>query len=167
MVVEAAVCGFPSPLVCSLKPVAEPLARQRLGVERFRVGWVQRRRQPDFAQPRDGAPPLLIAEANECIGQAPDRGLSAQRLEAVAGRWTVEQPDAMEDGEQHWLIGEPFFLRGFHVEARINQARFLARARLTAAGCKVEKILALLGVLENEGRCKEDRRLEPSESPGA
>jgi hypothetical protein len=46
------------------------------------------------------------------------------------------------------------------VEARINQARFLARARLTAAGCEVEKILALLGVLENEGRREEDRRLE-------
>jgi hypothetical protein len=53
------------------------------------------------------------------------------------------------------------------VEARIDQARFLARARLTAAGGKVEEILALLGILENEGRCQEDRRLEPSERPGA
>jgi hypothetical protein len=41
------------------------------------------------------------------------------------------------------------------VEARINQTRFLARARLTATRCKVKEILALLSVLENESRGEE------------
>jgi hypothetical protein len=71
---------------------------------------------------------------------------------------------AGEDGGTLGLIPDRQpILKDFEVgvvEARIDQARFLARARLTTAGGKVEEILALLGILENDGRCEEDRRLE-------
>jgi hypothetical protein len=98
----------------------------------------------------------------------------AQRLRPRKGkkRRRNRRHAAGEDGGTVGLIPDRQpILKDFEVgvvEARIDQARFLARARLTAAGGKVEEILALLGILENEGRCEEDRRLsEPSERPGA
>jgi hypothetical protein len=47
-------------------------------------------------------------------------------------------------------------------------ARFLARARLTAAGCKFGKILALLAFSKTKVDVRKIGGLrEPSESPGA
>ena len=60
----------------------------------------------------DIAPPLVVAEIDEPIGQSTDRGLGAERRETITARWAVEQADAMENGEQNRLIGEPFlFIR--------------------------------------------------------
>ena len=50
MVVEAAVRRLPRRFVRLLQPFAEPFAHQRMGVERFRIGRVERRQQPHFAQ---------------------------------------------------------------------------------------------------------------------
>ncbi len=92
------------------KSVTEPFANQRMGVERFLIGSVARRKQPHVTQPFDGSPPLLILKANEPIGQSGNRRLSAQRLKTVTARRAVEQPHALENGEQGRLIGEPFLL---------------------------------------------------------
>ena len=125
MVVEAAVRVFPRRFVGPPQPFAEPFAHQRMGVERFGIGRVDRRQQPRLAQARDGAPPLVVAEADERVGQAGNRGPGAQRLEAVAARGAVEQADAMEDGEQDRLSGEPFLLVGFHHAPRLIVARIV------------------------------------------
>ena len=96
-----------------------------MSVERFRIGRVGRRQQPRLAQPRDGAPPLVVAEVDDRISQPGNRGPRAQRLEAVAARRAVEQADAMEDGEQDRLSGEPFLLVGFHHPPRLIVARIV------------------------------------------
>ena len=71
---------------------------------------------------------------------------------------------AGEDGGTLGLIPDRQpILKDFEVgivEARIDQTGFFARSRLTATGGKIEEILALLGVLENESRGQKDRRLE-------
>ena len=99
MVVEEAVRGLPCGFVGPPQPVAEPFAHQRMGVERLRVKFVDGREQAHFAQPHDGAPPLVVAEVDERIGQPRNRRFGPQGLEAIAARRTVEQADAMKDGE--------------------------------------------------------------------
>ncbi len=110
MVVEQAVRRLPRCFVRLLQPVAEPFAHQRMGVERIGVGRIDRRQQPHLAQARDSAPPLRVAEIDQRIGQARNRRLAAQRFKAVAARGAIEQADAMEDGEQDRLTGQPFLL---------------------------------------------------------
>ena len=65
-----------------------------MGVERLGLGGVGRREQAHFAQPRDGAPPCVVAEVDDRIGEPWDRRLGAQRHETIAARWPVEQADA-------------------------------------------------------------------------
>ena len=125
MVVEAAVRGFPRRFVGLPQPVAEPFAHQWMGVERFGIGRINRRQQPRLAQPRDGAPPLVFAQINDRVGQSANRRLGAQRPEAIAARRAVEQADAMEDGEQGRLPGEPFFLVGLHHAPRVTVERIV------------------------------------------
>jgi hypothetical protein len=71
---------------------------------------------------------------------------------------------AGEDGAFLGLVPDrQAILEDFHVgvvEARIDQAGLLAGLGLAAARGQVEEVLALLGVLENEGRGQEDRRLQ-------
>src|SRR4051794_15878012 len=99
MVIEAAMRGLPRRFVYGPEPLAEPLAHQRMGVERFRIGWICWRQQPHLHQPCNGAPPLLIAQINKRVGQSGNRWLRAERLKAVTTRRAVEQADGMEDGE--------------------------------------------------------------------
>ena len=71
-----------------------------MGVEGFGIGAVQRRQQANLAQARDGAPPIVVAEVDERIGQSGNRRLLSKRLKAVAARRAVEQADKMEDRKQ-------------------------------------------------------------------
>lgn len=71
------------------------------------------------SQARDGAPPLVVAEADERVGQFGNGEPGAQRCEAVAARGSIEQAAAMEDGEQDRLAGEPFPLVGLHHAPRV------------------------------------------------
>ncbi len=90
-----------------------------MGVERFGIGRIDWREQPRLAQPREGAPPLLVAQIDDRIGQSGNRRLGAQRAHAVAARRAVEQADAMEYREQGRLAGKPFLLVGFHHAPRM------------------------------------------------
>ena len=87
----------------------------------------------------------------------------ARTKEGEAGRGDRRHA-AGEDGAFFRFVPdrEPI-LEDFHVgvvEARIDEARFLAGLGQPPARGQVEEVLALLGVLEDEGRGQEDRRLE-------
>ena len=101
-------------------------------VDGVRIGWIDWRQESGYAQPHDSTPPLLIPKANQPVGQATDRGLGAQRLEAVAARRAVKQADATEDREQNRLTCEPFLLVGFHHAPRLIVAPIV---RMRAGGC--------------------------------
>ena len=100
-----------------------------MGVERIGTGWIDRRQQPHVAQAFDGAPPLLLGEVSERVGQARNRRLATQRLQTIAARGPVEQADAMEDGEQDRLTGEPFLFIQFHHPPRVTVQRIVGVAK--------------------------------------
>ena len=91
--------------------------------------WSTRREQPRVAQAFDTAPPLHVGKIDERIGQARNRGLGAQSREAVAARGAIEQADAMEDGEQDRLTGEPFLFIRFHHPSGVTVQRVVVVAK--------------------------------------
>ena len=117
------------------------------------------------AERRDAESPHLVLQQG--LGAAIERARMDDRVaraqESEAGRRDRGHARG-EDGAFLGLVPDrQAILEDFHVgmvEARIDQAGFLAGLELAASGREIEEILALLGVLEDEGRCEEDRRLE-------
>ena len=79
---------------------------ERVGQSRYRR--FDARRPESAAQTRNPSPPRAFAKFDKRPGRPRNRRLATQRLQTIAARGPVEQADAMEDGEQDRLTGEPF-----------------------------------------------------------